>query len=484
MRWSVEKICRTLSVPVPVGGDSSLPIAGCSIDSRTLRRGELYVALRGPHFDGHDFVLPALEAGAPAAIVDKHRLPSYPENFRSRLMGVQDTLVALQELARAVRREWGRPVLAITGSTGKTTTKEILAAMMATRFQVLRSEGNLNNEYGLPLSLLQLEPHHEAAVLELAMSHRGELHRLAEICEPNLGIVTNVAPVHLEFFSSVEEIALAKRELVEGLAGDDSIAVLNADDGRVKSFSRFCRGKVIFYGLDKRADFRANGIMHRGAAGMTFEVVNRAGRWPFRMPLLGEHNVRNALAAFAAASHYGVTPEAAADCLAASRPVKMRGELLHFATGFSVVNDCYNSNPVALESMIELVAHFSEYRRRALVAGEMKELGPTSGVLHRRCGERAARAGLEWVFGIAGDAAALVEGAIAAGLSPDRTHFFATAEEAARFFPEWIQPGDLLLVKGSRAVRVEQVIDALKTRYPLRVPNPRPEDSGAAREAS
>ncbi len=484
MRWSLEKICRTLSVPVPAGGDTSLPVSGCSIDSRTLRPGELFFALRGPHYDGHDFVLPALEAGASAAIVDKHRLRSYPENVRPRLMGVQDTLAALQELARAMRREWGRVVLAITGSTGKTTTKEILAAMMTTRFQVLKSEGNLNNEYGLPLSLLRLEPHHEAAVLELAMSHRGELRRLAEICEPNLGVVTNVAPVHLEFFSSVEEIALAKRELVEGLAGEDPAAVLNADDSRVKSFARFCRGKVIFFGLDRRADFRVNGIVNRGAAGMMFEVVNRAGRWPFRMSLLGEHNVRNALAAFAAASYYGVTPEAASECLASSRPADMRGELLHFAPGFSVVNDCYNSNPVALESMIQLVAHFGEYRRRALVAGEMKELGPTSGVLHRRCGESAAIAGLEWVFGIAGDAAALVEGAIAAGLPPDRTHFFSTVEEAARFLPEWIQPGDLLLVKGSRAVRLEQVIEALKNRYPLRDPDPGQEDSGAAREDS
>ncbi len=463
-------------------------MAGCSIDSRTLRPGELFIALRGPRYDAHDFVLLALQAGAAAAIVSKHRLRFYPEECRPRLIGVPDTQAALQELARAARRAWGRPVLAITGSTGKTTTKELLAAMMATRFQVLKSEGNLNNEYGLPLSLLRLEPHHEAAVLELAMSHRGELRRLAEISEPNLGIVTNVAPVHLEFFSSIEEIALAKRELVEGLAGDEPVAVLNADDSRVKSFARFCRGKVIFFGLDKRADFRVNGIVNRGGAGMTFEVVDRAGRWPFRMPLLGEHNVRNALAAFAAASYYGVTPEAAAECLAASQPANMRGELLHFAPGFSVVNDCYNSNPVALESMIQLIAHFSEYRRRALVAGEMKELGPTSGVLHRRCGESAAIAGLEWVFGIAGDAAALVEGAIAAGLSPDRTQFFSTVEEAARFIPEWIQPGDLLLVKGSRALGLEQVIGALQARYPSNLPNPLPklgdEDAGPAREES
>ena len=488
MRWSVEKVCQALGVPVPPGGDPSLLVSGYSIDSRTLRPGELFVALRGPRFGGHDFVPSALEAGAAAAVIDKHRVNSLPESFRSRLIGVQDTLAALQELASAVRREWGGPILAITGSTGKTTTKEILAAMMSTRFRVLKSEGNLNNEYGLPLSLLRLEPEHEVAVLELAMSHRGELRRLAEICAPNLGIVTNVAPVHLEFFSSVEEIALAKRELVEGLAGDDSVAVLNADDARVKSFARFCPGKVVFFGLNKRADFRANGIVHRGAAGMTFEVANRAGRWNFRTPLLGEHNVRNALAAFAAASVYGIAPEAAAERLALCGPAPMRGELIRFAEGFSVLNDAYNSNPVALESMIQLVAHLAEYRRRALVAGEMKELGPRSRVLHRRCGESAANAGMEWVFGVTGDAAVLVEGAIAGGLSPDRTHFFSTVEEAARFLPEWVQPGDLLLIKGSRAVHLEKVMDALKNRYPVLAANSLTEsregDAGAPKEVS
>ncbi len=475
-------------MPVPPGGDPSFLVSGYSIDSRTVRPDELFVALRGPRFDGHDFVASALEAGAASAVIDKHRVSSLPESLRPRLIGVQDTIAALQELARAVRREWGGPILAISGSTGKTTTKEILAAMMTTRFRVLKSEGNLNNEYGLPLSLLRLEPRHEVAVLELAMSHRGELRRLAEICEPNLGIVTNVAPVHLEFFSSVEEIALAKRELVEGLVGNDSVAVLNADDARVKSFARFCPGKVVFFGLDKRADFRANGIVHQGAAGMTFEVVNRAGRWNFRTPLLGEHNVRNALAAFAAASIYGVTPEAAAERLARCRAAPMRGELIHFAQGFSVLNDSYNSNPVALESMIRLVAHFSQYRRRALVAGEMKELGPTSPVLHRRCGESAAIAGMEWVFGVTGDAAVLVEAAITAGLSPDRTHFFSTVEEAACFLPEWVQPGDLLLIKGSRAVHLEKVVDALKSRYPARIADtvaePGDRDAGASREVS
>jgi UDP-N-acetylmuramoyl-tripeptide--D-alanyl-D-alanine ligase len=316
------------------------------------------------------------------------------------------------------------------------------------------------------------------------MSHRGEIRRLAEICEPNLGLVTNVAPVHLEFFSSIEEIALAKRELVEGLAGDDPVAVLNADDSRVKSFARFCRGRVVFYGLDRRADFRANGLRNRGAVGMAFEVVNRAGRREFQMPLLGEHNVRNALAAFAAASQYGITAEAAAESLAASRPVHMRGELLHFSAGFSVLDDCYNSNPVALEAMIDLVAHFTQYRRRALVAGEMKELGPASGALHRRCGERAATAGLEWIFGVTGDAAALVEGAIVAGLSPDRTQFFPTVEEAAQFLPEWVQPGDLVLLKGSRAVHLERVVEAMKRRHSLLHPNSRRESGNSGENAA
>jgi UDP-N-acetylmuramoyl-tripeptide--D-alanyl-D-alanine ligase len=228
-------------------------VAGVSIDSRAVGRGQLFVAICGPRHNGHDFVAAALRSGAEAAMVANDRLSSYPDEIRRRLFAVGDTLASLQELARAVRRSWGRRIAAVTGSVGKTTTKEILAALLGAKFRVLRSEGNLNNEYGLPLTLLRVEPEDKAAVVELGMSHRGELRRLAEIAEPEVGVVTRVAPVHLEFFASIDEIALAKRELIEGLAGPDSVAILNADDPRVARFAEVARGRVLTFGCGASA---------------------------------------------------------------------------------------------------------------------------------------------------------------------------------------------------------------------------------------
>src|SRR3984957_2273316 len=227
MRWTIAQVADALGVRAGTGLDPVARVAGVSIDSRTLRRGELFVAIHGPRHDGHDHVAAALDGGALAAVVANDRVSGYAEPVRSKLFAVPDTLSALQELAQAVRTRWGRRLAAVTGSAGKTTTKEILAALLAARFRVLKSEGNLNNEFGLPLQLLRLEDADEAAVVELGMSHAGELRRLAEIALPNVGVVTNVAPVHLEFFASVDDIALAKRELIEGLTGSDSVAVLN-----------------------------------------------------------------------------------------------------------------------------------------------------------------------------------------------------------------------------------------------------------------
>src|SRR5579863_8947978 len=276
MRWTVANVANALGVAVPARADSVAWLAGVSIDSRSVRAGELFVAIRGPRFDGHDFVAAALQGGSAASVVEARRAAEYPEEVRGKLLAVEDTLRALQELARAYCDSWrqakpGRRVAAITGSAGKTTTKEILAALLAARFRILKSEGNLNNEYGLPLQLLRLEETDEAAVVELGMSHAGELKRLAEIARPDVGVVTRVAPVHLEFFASVDEIALAKRELIEGLAGRESVAVLNADDPRVARFAQVAPGRVVTFGISERADFHAENIQDRGLNGSEFD---------------------------------------------------------------------------------------------------------------------------------------------------------------------------------------------------------------------
>jgi UDP-N-acetylmuramoyl-tripeptide--D-alanyl-D-alanine ligase len=470
MQWTVEQVARALAVPPPAGLAPLARLAGVSIDSRTVGAGELFYAVHGPRHDGHDFVAAALAAGAAAAVVADERLGRYPAEVAARCFAVADTLVALQQLARAVRREWGAGggrLGAVTGSVGKTTTKEILAALVASRFRVLKSAGNLNNEFGLPLTLFGLEPEHQAAVVELGMSRRGELARLAAIAEPELALVTNVAPVHLEFFASVEEIALAKRELVEGLAGKDSVAVLNADDPRVASFAAVAPGRVVTFGADAPADFRAEKIEERGAEGSAFDFVFPGGRTRLTLPLVGRHNVLNALAALAAASAWGVTADDAERVFPSLAPAKMRGEVLRFDEGFAVLNDCYNSSPVALAAMVELLAAMPVRGggRRIVVAGEMLELGAEAAALHREAGRHAARCGADWVIGVQGHAVEIVAGAMQAGLAEQRTQFFESSEDAAHFVAGLATRGDLLLVKGSRGVKMERIVEMLLEKH-------------------
>jgi UDP-N-acetylmuramoyl-tripeptide--D-alanyl-D-alanine ligase len=357
-------------------------------------------------------------------------------------------------------------VAAVTGSAGKTTTKEILAALLAARFRVLKSEGNLNNEFGLPLQLLRLEETDEAAVVELGMSHAGELKRLAEIARPDVGAVTVVAPVHLEFFASVDEIALAKRELIEGLTGRDSVSVLNADDARVAGFRNVAPGRVITYGVKERADFRAENIEDRGLDGTEFDFISASGRERLRLPLAGRHNISNALCALAAASVWGISVAEAREVFPKLEATGMRGRILQYEAGFTVINDCYNSNPLALRAMIELLTSTPAEGRHILAAGEMLELGAGSAELHREAGRAAAATGkLSWIIGVRGDAESFVRGAMEAGHPAAQAKFCASSEEAGEFIQKLMKRGDLLLVKGSRGVKMERIVEALDSQF-------------------
>jgi UDP-N-acetylmuramoyl-tripeptide--D-alanyl-D-alanine ligase len=408
----------------------------------------------------------ALEAGARAGVVAGDRISGYAEQYRSRLLAVPDTLAALQNLAQAVRTRWGRRLAAVTGSAGKTTTKEILAALLAARFRVLKSEGNLNNEYGLPLQLLRLEEEDEAAVVELGMSHAGELKRLAEIARPDVGVVTRVAPVHLEFFASVDEIALAKRELIEGLTGRESVAVLNADDSRVARFAQVAPGRVVTFGVAGSGDFRAENIQDRGLNGSEFDFLGPEGRARLRLPLAGRHNISNALGALAAASVWGVGAAEAREIFPKLEATGMRGRVLQYDAGFTVINDCYNSNPVALAAMVELLTNTPAEGRHILAAGEMLELGPASAELHREAGRAAAATGkLGWIIGVQGDAENFVRGAIEAGHPAGRAKFCASSAEAGELVGNLMERGDVLLVKGSRGVKMEFIVEALDSRF-------------------
>jgi UDP-N-acetylmuramoyl-tripeptide--D-alanyl-D-alanine ligase len=441
-------------------------LAGVSIDSRTVRTGELFIAIHGPRHDGHDHVGSALERGAIAAVVAEDQLPRYAGEVIGRCIPVADTFEALKQLARAVREAWGGKIAGVTGSVGKTTTKEILAALLGAKLRVLKSEGNLNNEYGLPLTLFRLEEMHQAAVLEMGMSRRGELARLAAIAKPDVGVVTRVAPAHLEFFASVDEIALAKRELIEGLNGRGSTAVLNADDPRVAAFGAFAPGRVVTYGIEKPAFFMAQEIEDRGAFGSAFDYVSPEGRVRLELTVPGRHAISNALAALAAASVWNIGAAEAQSVFRTLRAPAMRGELLRFSNGAAVINDSYNSSPAALQAMMELLAATPNYRRRILAAGEMRELGASSAELHREAGKFAAKTcKIDCIIGVAGDAAEIVEGAVASGFPRAQAKFFASPEEAAQYLKNFLISGDLLLVKGSRGVKMESIVEALIARH-------------------
>ena len=432
---------------------------GYSIDSRTVGPGQLFFAVKGERLDGHDFVESALERGAVTAVVRRDQLRRYRE--QARLLAVENTLVALQTLAMAVRKLWGKPLIGVTGSMGKTTTKEAIAHVLSARFRVLKSEGNFNNHFGLPLMLLKLEPEHDVAVIEMGMSHAGEIRALAKIAQPEIGVVTNVAPVHLEFFDSVAGIARAKYELVESLPAGGT-AVLNADDEYVSQFGRDFKGKVVMYGTRATADVRAESVRNRGAAGSEFDVVIGSVREHATLRLVGEHNILNALAAVAVGLERGLKPSEAVGALADLAPADKRGEVLRLGN-ITVINDCYNCNPKALSAMVDALAAMPA-QRRIVVAGAMLELGPAGEDLHRQVGQHIAEKKIDVLLGVHGPAEAMVEAARLAGM---RAEFAATPEEAGEWLAREARDGDAVLMKASRGVKLEKALEVWKARREL-----------------
>ena len=484
MRWTVAQVAEALGVAAPARLNALAGLAGVSIDSRTIQPGELFVAIHGASHDGHDHVAAALACGAAAGVVARGRFAQYSEEIRGKLFAVDDTLDALHRLASRACTIWraakpGRKIGGVAGSVGKTTTKEILAALVAARFGVLKTQGNLNNEYGLPLTLLKLDDQHDAAVIEMGMSHRGELARLARIAPPDVGVITRIAVEHLEFFSSIDEIALAERELIENLAWPQATAVLNADDERVTRFAEVARGPVLWFSTSSgsaagsgggsggvHAEFRAEKIEERGVAGSAFDFVSPAGRARLELPLIGRHNVMNAIAALAAASVWGIGADDAQRVFPRLRPADKRGEVVKFEEGFTVINDSYNSSPTALNALAELLAATPGFARRILAAGEMRELGESAPELHRECGRHVAGLRkIDWIIGVQGPAEEFVKAAVAAGHPADYAKFFQNSAEAAEFLAKFIHSGDLLLLKGSRGVKMEKILEAIDARH-------------------
>jgi UDP-N-acetylmuramoyl-tripeptide--D-alanyl-D-alanine ligase len=439
--------------------DQEAVAMGYSIDSRTLNAGDLFIAIAGERFDGHNYVQAALEKGAVGAIVEAGKKA---DGDPLRLLQVEDSLKALQLLGAAARRLWGKPLLAVTGSAGKTTTKEILAHILSTRFRVMKSSGNLNNHIGLPLQLLKLEAEHDLAVVEMGMNHAGEIRALGALAHHDLAVVTTVAPVHLEFFGSLAEIARAKYEIIETLHSG-GVAVLNADDDYVCQFGRDFKGKVVRFGIKRAADVSAHNIKLNGAEGSTFELLVGSVGEPVTFPLVGEHNIYNALAAAAAAMERGISPSQAAAALSSIAPPDKRGQVMQL-NGATIINDCYNSNPRALEAMIDTLASMKA-ERRILVVGEMLELGPTAEALHRECGKHAAEKKIDMVIGVRGMARAVAEAACGSGT---QAQFVETPEQAGEWLARNLRQGDAVLLKASRGVKLERAIDMLQDKVPAK----------------
>jgi UDP-N-acetylmuramoyl-tripeptide--D-alanyl-D-alanine ligase len=450
--------------------DGRATAQGYSIDSRTVQPGELFFAVKGERLDGHDFVEQALSRGAIAAVVRKDQQARYS---KSGLIVVDDTLVALQTLATAVRKIWAKTAIGITGSMGKTTTKEAMAHLLAIKYRVHRTKGNFNNHFGLPLGLLTLEPEYDVAVVEMGMSHAGEIAALAHIALPNQAVVTNVAPVHLESFDSIGALARAKYELVEALPHGGT-AVLNADDEYVSQFGRDFKGKVVMFGLKATADVRAEDVEVLGVEGTRFDLVSREMRQPVQSPLLGKHNVYNLLAAAAVALEHGITPSEIAAALASLKPADKRGQVVQLGN-ITVLYDCYNSSPKALMAAVDTLAAMPA-RRRIVVAGEMLELGATAEQLHRECGRYIAGSDVDFVLGVRGLSKPMVEAASEAGM---KAEFVATPEEAGEWLVRETREGDVVLLKASRGVKLERALETWRQRSG--VPNvlPTPEAQGA-----
>lgn len=473
----------------PGAGLFDKEIGGFSIDSRATAPGELFFALSPEDYkrhcftatsfaDAHRFIPQAFELGAVAAVARRERVEADEElrPFRDRLLAVEDVIEALQRVARGVIDAWGRPVVAVTGSAGKTTTKDLTAHVLgASGRRALRSRKNYNNELGVALSVLQMESDgnrpedFDVAVLEMGMSVPGEIAKHCLVAPPDVSVLTLVAPVHLEFMGSIENIAAGKAQLVEGLKPGGT-AVLNADDERVAAMRAKAAhaGRVITYGAREAADVTASGITTAGVGASRFLLRTPLGESEVTLPMHGRHNVSNALAAASAATSFGLGAEEIAEALATAAPSEKRGEVLRFAEGFTVVDDSYNSNPRSLLSMAEAIAQGGEeVERRIVVAGEMLELGDEGPALHREAGRDIAGFGVDVLWGVRGLASELVEGAREEGMSEEAARFFETSEEAARTLAGCVRAGDLVLVKGSRGVHTEVIVERLKERYEM-----------------
>ena len=461
MTLTVEEVLRATGGTLLQGkGDSSFQ--GISTDSRTVAEGELFIALKGPRFDGHHYALEALRKKAGGVLVEKERVGDIRWNgYRARaVIAVDDTLAALGDMARDWRRKHNIPLVALTGSNGKTTTKEMIAACLETAFPVLKTKGNLNNLIGVPLTLLTLTEKERVVVLEMGMNVPGEIRRLTEIAEPDVGLITNIQTVHLEGMGSLERLKGEKGELFRRMRRDGTLLV-NQDDPRVVDLAKDYPGQRITFGIEHPADIVAKEIRLHGAGGTSFTLIVEGEAMKVRLRLLGRHFIPNALSAVAVACLFGVEVTRAREALENFQPFSMRMEVIFLKGGETVINDAYNANPYSMEAALETLAESKGMGRAIAVLGDMLELGEFTNEAHERIGKRVSELSIDFLLAMGEKASVVVESAVRHGLPAEKARVVESHSEAISLLRQRMQNGDWILVKGSRRMAMEEIVASL-----------------------
>lgn len=451
----IEEILKVTEGSLISGGRSaSIDAASISTDSRTIKKGEFFLPLKGDRFDGERFVAEALSRGAKGAFVTRPQGHKATRSQEKIIIKVKDTVKALQEIAHYHRMKFNIPIIGITGSNGKTTTKDMMAQIFSQRFNVLKSEGTKNNHIGVPQTLLKMNNRHDICILEFGANHRGEIRLLADMARPDLAVITNIGPSHLKFLRDLKGVFLTKKEII-GFFGRKNVLIVNGDDEYLSGIGKRCF-RIIRFGFNERNDLRAS-LTSVGFGRIEF-ILN--DKWPFKLNILGTHNVYNALAAIAAARHYKLGMESIKKGLAGYSPTHMRLNIKNIG-GITVVNDAYNSNPSSMKCAIVTMKDMPA-KAKWIVSADMLELGEREDYFHMAIGEYIARSGFNGLLTLGRLSVATHRRAIECGMSKENAWHCSTHEQVADILSRVVKRGDVVLIKGSRAMKMEEVIKKLK----------------------
>ena len=438
-----------------VSGKAEVIVTGISTDSRRINEGCLFIPLTGERFNGHDYINKALEEGAAAVLTQQDESGAEGCSF----IRVMDTSKALRDLAAWYRKKFSIPFVGITGSVGKTSTKDMIACVVGSKLNVLKTEGNLNNEIGVPLTIFNLDETHEAAILEMGMSGAGEIGRLTAIIKPDVAVITNIGISHIEKLGSRQNILKAKLEILEALNPDGPV-VLNGDDALLAGMKDFLKFRTVLYGMDEGVDYRACNINSHGESGTFFDITLGGREYNIHIPVPGAHNVHNALAAVAVGCELGIPMKDIIKGIAGFSPSKMRMDILSF-NGMKIINDVYNASPNSMEAGINVLSEIGLENRKIAVLGDMLELGEWAEKAHFDVGKYSSVAGIDQIIAVGSNARFIADGALSAGHSEEMVRYFQSNTEALDYLQKNLGPGDVILVKGSRGMKMEEIVKGL-----------------------